>query len=330
MARPLRIEFPGAFYHVIVRGNQRQDIFFDDQDRQEYLKRVKRYKDELSFMLYAYVLMVNHVHLLIETPSATISKIMQRINLTYTQYFNKKYGKVGHLFQGRYKSFLCDRDEYLLSLVRYIHLNPVRANLVKEPQRYRWSSHWDFLAGKDDLVDTKRVLRLFSEKVSQAKRQYDDFINEALGEGKKESLYQAQGQQILGDDEFVKEVEKKIVRLDRPIRKPSLPEIMKAVKEITGIAAPELVSRVRNKDVLLAREVLVGVWRECGHKLVDLQPTIKRDLSILSRLAKGSDPARVKEVVHEVIKTLNGRVKEWRVALGVALAVSAVSSSVPV
>ena len=101
MARPLRIAVPGTFYHVIVRGNQRQDIFFDNQDRQAYLERVKRYKNGLEFILYAYVLMVNHVHLLIETPSISISRIMQRINLTYTQYFNKKYGKVGHLFQGR-------------------------------------------------------------------------------------------------------------------------------------------------------------------------------------------------------------------------------------
>jgi REP element-mobilizing transposase RayT len=305
MARPLRIEFPGAFYHVIVRGNQRQDIFFDDKDRQEYLQRVKRYKDELAFMLYAYVLMANHVHLLIETPSVTISKIMQRINLTYTQYFNKKYEKVGHLFQGRYKSFLCDRDEYLLSLVRYIHLNPVRANLVKEPQRYRWSSHGDFLAGNEDLVDVKRVLRFFSEKVSQAKKQYNDFISEPLEKGKKESLYKTQRQQILGDDEFLKEVEKKIAKPDRPIRKPSLQEIMKAVKEVTGISAPEIVSRVRNKEVVLAREVLVGVWRECGHKLVDLQPTIKRDLSVLSRLSKESGHARIKKVVDEVTKNLN-------------------------
>ena len=102
MARPRRIEFPGAFYHIIVRGNQRQDIFGDDRDRIEYLKRVGHYKREREFFLYAYVLMSNHVHLLMETVNTPVSKIMQLINFTYTQYFNKRYGKVGHLFQGRY------------------------------------------------------------------------------------------------------------------------------------------------------------------------------------------------------------------------------------
>jgi putative transposase len=286
-----------------------QDIFFDDQDRQEYLERVKRYKDELQFILYAYVLMANHVHLLMETPYASISKIMQRITFTYTQYFNKKYGKVGHLFQGRYKAFLCERDEYLLSLVRYIHLNPVRANLVKEPHDYPWSSHRDYLTGKEDLVDTKRVLQCFSEKVFQAKRQYKDFINEALGEGKNESLYKAIGQQILGSDEFMKEVEKKVVRLDRPIRKPSLQEIVKAVKEVTGISMEEIVSRGKSKEVVLAREVLVGVSREYEYKLMDLQPIIKRDLSVLSRLSKESDHGHARKAVEEVIRNLNARMQ---------------------
>jgi REP element-mobilizing transposase RayT len=132
MARRPRIQFEGAFYHIIVRGNQRQDIFDDEGDRRRYLERLRVYKDKCGFLLYAYVLMSNHVHLLIETPADPISRIMQMINFTYTQYFNRKYGKVGYLFQGRYKFFLCDKDGYLLSLVRYIHHNPVRAGLAKD------------------------------------------------------------------------------------------------------------------------------------------------------------------------------------------------------
>ena len=181
MARPPRIEFPGAFYHIIVRGNQRQDIFGDDRDRIEYLKRLGRYKREREFFLYAYVLMRNHVHLLIETVNTPVSKIMQLINFTYTQYFNKRYCKVGHLFQGRYKSIVCDRDQYLLSLVRYIHLNPVRAGLVKEPEGYRWSGHQEYLGDREPLVDTGRVLGMFSEKVSQARRRYRNFVKEGTG-----------------------------------------------------------------------------------------------------------------------------------------------------
>jgi REP element-mobilizing transposase RayT len=136
MPRLPRIEFTGAFYHIIVRGNNKQSIFLDDQDRYKYLGLLERYKKQHGFIIYAYTLMNNHVHLLIETLRTPISKIMQVINFTYTSYFNRKHKKVGHLFQGRYKSYLCDRDTYLLALVRYIHLNPVRAKLAKNPQEY--------------------------------------------------------------------------------------------------------------------------------------------------------------------------------------------------
>lgn len=136
MARPRRIEYPGAFYHVIVRGNQRQAIFNDKTDRFKYLELVERYRKRHGFVLYAYTLMTNHVHLLVETPKSPISRIMQAISFTYTQYFNQKHRKIGHLFQGRYKAYLCDRDKYLLSLVRYIHLNPVRAKVAENPQEY--------------------------------------------------------------------------------------------------------------------------------------------------------------------------------------------------
>jgi REP-associated tyrosine transposase len=309
MARPLRLEFPGAFYHILVRGNQRQDIFVDDQDRVEYLDRLKRYKRERGFVLYAYVLMTNHIHLLIETGKTPISKIMQLINLTYTQYFNKKYGKVGHLFQGRYKSFLCDRDEYLLSLVRYVHLNPVRAKLVKRPEEYRWSSHKDYLTEAKGLVDARRVLKIFSEKSSQARRKYSDFVADAIGKGRNEDFYRALGQQILGSDEFLEQVETEIGRMDRPIRKPSLHQILKAVKEVTGIAEEDIYSRKRSKEVVFARGILVGAWREFRYRLADLQSLLKRDLSVLSRLSRISDDSKGRQSIERVCECLNARMQ---------------------
>jgi len=293
MARPHRIQIPGALYHILVRGNQRQDVFVDDWDRREYLKRVERYKKELSFILYAYVLMNNHVHLLMETPKTTLSKIMQRINLTYTQYFNRKYGKVGHLFQGRYKSFLCDRDAYLLSLVRYIHLNPVRAKLVRGP----------------GLADPGEVLRYFSARVSLARRRYGDFVREAIGEGKDDSLYSAVGQQILGDDRFVEEVEKRIDKLDKPLSRPPFEEILKAVEKVTGISEDEILSRGRKKEILKARGVLVGIWRGFGYRLVDLQSRLRRDLSVLSRLSRTSEQADGEKTRRRVFEILNARMQ---------------------
>jgi REP element-mobilizing transposase RayT len=175
---------------VIVRGNQRQDIFGDESDRLRYLERLRLYKDKCRFLLYAYVLMTNHIHLLIETPEDPISHIMRIINFTYTQYFNRKYGKVGHLFQGRYKSYLCDRDRYLLSLVRYMHRNPVRAGIVKDAGTYEWSSHGDYVHGAKGLVDTDKVLGLFSERPGSAVRKYKEFMIADEPE-KKVSPYEA-------------------------------------------------------------------------------------------------------------------------------------------
>jgi REP element-mobilizing transposase RayT len=150
MARKPRVEFEGAFYHVIVRGNQRRQIFRDDEDRRAYLERLEHYRQRTDFTVYAYVLMSNHVHLLLETKKVPLSRIMQGIQFTYTQRYNRRHRTVGHLFQGRYKAILCDRDAYLVELVRYIHFNPVRPRDRRkaipserrgELERYRWSSH---------------------------------------------------------------------------------------------------------------------------------------------------------------------------------------------
>ncbi len=126
MARKPRVEFDGAFYHVIVRGNQRQKVFGDDRDRLAYIERLEQYRERFGFSVYAYVLMANHIHLLVETKRVPLSKIMQGLQFSYTQTYNRRHRTVGHLFQGRYQAILCDRNEYLLELVRYIHLNPAR------------------------------------------------------------------------------------------------------------------------------------------------------------------------------------------------------------
>jgi len=305
MARQPRIEFEGAFYHVIVRGNQRQDIFGDEEDRLAYLERVERYKEKCGFVLYAYVLMSNHVHLLIETPKMPISKIMQLINLTYTQHFNKKYGKVGHLFQGRYKSFLCDRDAYLVGLVRYIHLNPVRAGVVARPEEYRWSSHGDYLSDGTKSVDTERVLSLFSERISEARKLYRKFVNEGIGAGSDESYYKTVAQQIVGDDKFIEKIGARIDRAERPLRKPSLQEIAKAVEKVTGVTWEEITSRSRAVAAVYARGVMVGVWRELGHRMVDLQPKLRRDLSVLSRLSRLTESQDGRKTMRRILRELN-------------------------
>ncbi|MCL4490445.1 MAG: transposase [Nitrospirae bacterium] len=249
--------------------------------------------------------MSDHVHLLMETPGTPLSKIMQLINFTYTRSFNRKYGKVGHLFQGRYKAFLCDHDEYLLGLVRYIHLNPVRARVINNPHECEWSSHKDYLEGGKGLIDTDKVLRLFSERVPQARRLYKEFVNEAIDKGRDESFYKTGDQQLLGDERFKEKVEKKIGKLDRPLRKPPLRMIFKAIEEQTGIEHEEVVSRSRKEDVIFARGLLVGVWREVGYPMASLQPVLRRDLSVLSRLSKVVEDAKGRDAMRKLLKKLN-------------------------
>src|SRR4030042_35639 len=141
MARPLRIEFPGALYHVTARGNARQDIFLDDDDRLLFCSVLERVVSRFHLLLHAYCLMNNHYHLLVETPEGNLSKGMRQINGVYTQQLNRRYNRVGHVLQGRYKAILVDKDNYLLELSRYVVLNPVRAGLVKQPSRWAWSSY---------------------------------------------------------------------------------------------------------------------------------------------------------------------------------------------
>ena len=139
MARKPRLFAPGILYHVIVRGNQRQKTFFKDSDYAVYLEKLGRYRLKYNVTIYAYCLMPNHVHLLLECGLTPLAKFMQGVQQTYTQYFNRSHRKVGHLFQGRYRAILCQKDAYLLELVRYIHLNPVRSKLVRNAERYGYA-----------------------------------------------------------------------------------------------------------------------------------------------------------------------------------------------
>ena len=284
MARKPRIQFEGAFYHIIVRGNQRQDIFLDEEDRRTYLERLQRYRIKCGFILYAYVLMTNHVHLLIETPNDPISRIMQMINFTYTQYFNKRYGKIGHLFQGRYKAYLCDKDSYLLSLVRYLHKNPVRAGLVEEAGAYTWSSHRDYFEGTKGLIDKDKVLRLFSERPVIARRRYREFMGDS--EPEKSFLpYAAYEQQIVGGEQFIEEVGKRVERVERKAKKIPIKALVLAIEKETGIGLFEMASRKRGERLRTARGIFVLLAREIGYTMKELEGILKRDISVLSRLA---------------------------------------------
>jgi REP-associated tyrosine transposase len=203
MARQLRIAFEGAFYHVTSRGNQRERVYFEDIDREKFLEILKRTKERYGYRLHAYVLMDNHYHLLIETPEANISQAMQNINTSYTVYINKRRGRIGHLFQGRFKGIIVDKDAYLVTLSRYIHLNPVRAAIAQKPEDYRWSSYETYIsnAEKNSLVYTADTLSLFSEKVRQAVKAYKDFVDGGI-RNKENPFDDVEGGILLGQLSF--------------------------------------------------------------------------------------------------------------------------------
>jgi len=181
MARPLRVEYPGAYYHVINRGNYQEKILKNDRDREKFLQYLEKASERFSITFHTYCLMSNHFHLLVETPEPNLSVAMQWIMVSYATYFNRKRDRHGHLFQGRFKAILIDADEYLKHLSRYIHLNPVRAKMVSAPSEYKWSSY-PTIIGKTkepEWLESTWLLSQFGTKRNQAIANYKDFVEKA-------------------------------------------------------------------------------------------------------------------------------------------------------
>jgi REP element-mobilizing transposase RayT len=240
MARPLRIEFPGAVYHLTSRGNARLPIFEDDNDRRRFLDILGEVVDRYNWLCYAWCLMDNHYHLLIETLDGNLSLGMRHLNGVYTQSFNRRHGRPGHLFQGRYKSIIVDKEGYLLELCRYVVLNPVRADMVRRPGDYTWSS-FRMTAGQiqsKPLLETESLLAQFGNTLSEARAEYVRFVYAGTDDlSPWESL---KGQCILGDESYVQKIEPalkdksmimEIPRRERLVYRPSLEELLK-VKNI--------------------------------------------------------------------------------------------------
>jgi REP element-mobilizing transposase RayT len=313
MARKSRVEFEGALYHVIVRGNQRQKIFRDERDRLSYLGRLEHYRKRYGFTLYAYVLMSNHVHLLLETGRVSLSKIMQGIQFSYTQLYNRRHGTVGHLFQGRYKAILCDRDQYLLELVRYIHLNPARMRSPIDPWKYRWSSHRGYVGeGTPAVVETEPVLGQLGRTVGQARRAYLQFLQEGLESGHKEKYYQTTDQRFLGDEAFVEKVASKARNMDVQPSGPRVrfEQLLAVVSNKHGIAEEEMVGSGRRNDWVQARRQLVYLGREwVKMTTLELGKRLKRDPSMISRLYKEYEENRDLHREALVARTLSSSVR---------------------
>jgi len=239
MARPLRIEFSGAVYHVTSRGNARQAIFIDDEDRGGFLDVLSMVVERFQWLCHTYCLMGNHYHLLIETPNANLSKGMRELNGVYTQGFNQRYRRVGHLYQGRYKAIIVEKDHHLLSLCRYVVLNPVGVGLVKSPEQWRWSSYRAMigLAKRPSLLTIDWVLSQFGGRKRVAMEKYRRFVVEGIG---KESPWETlKGQIFYGTEGFIKQLGglldekesiKEVPRAQRYVARPPLSGLFKGKK----------------------------------------------------------------------------------------------------
>jgi putative transposase len=210
MSRPIRIEFSGALYHVTSRGDRRESIYEDDQDRARFLEILAHVIEDYNWVCHAYCLMTNHYHLVIETPDANLSKGMRQLNGVFTQASNRRHGRTGHLFQGRYKAILVDADSYLLELTRYVVLNPVRAGMVQFPEDWSWSSYQAMIgeAPTPSWLAIDGLLAQFATHRKTAIDRYRAFVRQGMD---RESIWRnLTGQVYLGNETFVSKMQEKL------------------------------------------------------------------------------------------------------------------------
>jgi len=317
MARPLRIEYPGAVYHVLCRGNNRQKIFRDDLDRRRYLEKLFHYCELKEVSLLGYCLLSNHIHLLVETPQGNLSKMMQAFQTSYTLYLNRRHGRSGHVFEQRYKALLVDKDNYLLQVSRYIHRNPVEAKLVGRPQDYRWSSYGAYVSGKVvRRLTTSLVLEQLGGNRKEQIRNYREYVESDQGGYLRGEPPPTIKGMVIGDTEFAEQVLHKgregVVRE----RGYTLGQVEQGVCRVARIEREELGRAQRKPAVKRARELFMYLGRRYTEaSLREIADRLGvRDISTVShgekRVAKGLEESgpgarelkRSLEKIHSLIQ----------------------------
>lgn len=297
MGRPTRIQYPGACYHVVLTGNNNRDIFLTTADRRAFLALLKAYKDRYGLKIYAYCLMNSYVHLLLETGDANLSKVMQGFNTAYTKYFNSQHGSVGHVFQGRYKALVVDKQNFLLEVTRYIHLAPVREGLKERAWRYQWSSCPAFVESenKEPLVDSAPVLKalISGNRLKQSVR-YLQYIKERTKDASAE-LPLVEGF-CVGTPEFAAEAQR-LAGLEEtgggPV--PVTPEtILAEVIAKHGVDQETLLGRNQWRDISAVRkEAIYRMWKEARMGVTEIGRVFSRTPSAVSQLIRAMETSRV-------------------------------------
>ncbi len=280
MARPLRLEFPGAVYHVTSRGNARGDIFLDEGDRAAFLSILANTAERYNWLCHAYCLMGNHYHLLLETPDPSLSLGMRQLNGVYTQAFNRNHHRVGHVFQGRYKAIVVEKDSHLLQLCRYVVLNPVAAKMVVQPEQWGWSSYRATagFAKAEKFLVADWILGQFARQKKAAQRQYIEFVEDGLVAKAESPWRQLKGQIFFGGSRFVAAMQEQlgdrqnINEIPRTQRYPGRPPLTEV---FAGIAN----KKERNLKIRLAHQ-------KHGYTLQQIANVLGIHYSTVSRIAK--------------------------------------------
>lgn len=284
MARLKRYHLPGSFYHVMLRGNDGQDIFISKTDRYALCFLMQEGVERFGHRIHAFCFMNNHIHLLIQVAEIPLSTIMHNLTFRYSQKINRKNNKIGHLFQGRFKSILIDECAYFKRLLRYIHLNPIRANIVKTPERYRWSSHNAYL-GIDHItwLTTDYGLSKFERTVAEARILYSNYIskiesNEELAELRNNF----KDGQVLGKDDFLNEIRKiNCIKIDNNI---PLKSIFEAVCSLLEIEEDIILSSSKSQKASYARGMISSIAKKEKVAIEKIANLMGRDGSTFSSL----------------------------------------------
>lgn len=264
MGRSTRIEIPKTIYHVISRGNNKNEIFLDDKDYNVFLNQLWEVKKEKDFLLYCYCIMPNHFHLLLETIEIPLSKIMQQLLTNYAVYFNSRYDKMGHVFQDRYKAKICNKEEYLFKLVQYIHLNPVKAKITQNINKYKWSSHLCYAEKTENknLSIEKLFSRMDCPSLRSGYRAYDSLIKE----------FNADDLQEISTNDF---------------NKMPLQSILEDISSKMKIDKDIIISKNKNREANKARKAFAKIaLKNQGYSLKAVADFLNRDMSVVSKYAK--------------------------------------------
>jgi REP element-mobilizing transposase RayT len=282
MARPLRLEYAGALYHVTSRGDGREAIFLADGDRRLFLDVLAGVWNRFNWAVHAYCLMTNHYHVLVETPGANLSKGMRQLNGVYTQRFNRTYSRSGHVFQGRYKAILAQKEAYLLELARYVVLNnPVRARMVRTAADWPWSSYRAMIGEEPapEWLETRTLLAAFGETEPEAVANYARFVAE--GKGQPAPWEQLKNQVFLGSDSFVESLRRQLPK-NRDLR-----EVPQSKRRPPPKPLPEYV-----RDYPWRNEAIVAAYRSGGYTLQDIGDFFGIHYSRVSKIVQAADVTR--------------------------------------